>query len=208
MPRLEIARRKVSLAGVAVLLAGCASPSASPLSPDADASCADPTYPDWATSPYVLPYPVGETHQVRLNNCSSSYHSAGTPDEFATDFAMPVGTIIVASRAGTVEFVRESGFDYDQPNNLVVVHHGDGTYAQYMHLTRNGASVEAGEAVAQGDTIGLSGATGLAGYPHLHFVVTTADWAWPYNSIPVSFSNTTPNPHGLESGTEYEALAY
>jgi murein DD-endopeptidase MepM/ murein hydrolase activator NlpD len=77
-----------------------------------------------------------------------------------------------------------------------------------MHLTQDGALVSMGESVMRGDTLGLSGATGLAGYPHLHFVVTESDWAWPYASTPVTFSNTDANPRGLQAGGTYTALPY
>jgi hypothetical protein len=185
-------------------LAACLGGSTDP----ATVGCPDATYPDWATSPYVLPYPVGVAHSVDLNNCSESFHGPGEPDQFAVDFAMPIGTVVTASRDGTVVAVEESGVDLAFPNNLVVVDHGDGTFGQYMHLTENGAEVSVGEAVVRGDAIGYSGATGAAGYPHLHFVVTSGDWAWPYESVPVNFRNTTENPRSLESGESYTALAY
>ena len=169
--------------------------------------CVDADYPDWETSPYVLPFPVGETYKVNLSNCSSSYHAAGRNDALAYDFAMAPGTLITAARAGTVIFVEERGKGGER-NNLVVVKHEDKTSAQYMHLQQNGALVEVGDVVEQGDEIGLSGATGLAGYPHLHFIVTKGSWKWPYKGVPVTFSNTTPNPTGLASNTEYTALPY
>ncbi|MEI5604535.1 M23 family metallopeptidase, partial [Streptomyces brasiliscabiei] len=81
-------------------------------------------------------------------------HSWGLPDAFAIDFSMDVGTHITASRGGTVVHVEERGIDYDFPNNVVVVDHGDDTYAAYMHLTENGALVDIGETVAPGDTLG------------------------------------------------------
>lgn len=206
------ARLIVFAAVFAALFAGCDAQYTAPgdlaAAPGIAAGCPGATYPDWSTSPYVLPYPVGVTHRVDLSNCSGSFHSRGRPDEFATDFAMPIGTQITAAREGTVVFVEKRGIDYNEPNNLVVVDHGDGTYAQYMHLTANGALVSVGETVARGDTLGLSGATGLAGYPHLHYVVTRDDWAWPYVSIPVTFSNTVPNPRGLKADSAYEALVY
>jgi murein DD-endopeptidase MepM/ murein hydrolase activator NlpD len=104
--------------------------------------------------------------------------------------------------------VEESGVDGDFPNNLVVVDHGDGTFAQYMHLTENGALVSIGATVSRGDTLGHSGATGLAGYPHLHFVVSGGDWPWPYGSVPVTFSNTDANPRSLRAGAAYPALPF
>jgi murein DD-endopeptidase MepM/ murein hydrolase activator NlpD len=198
-----------ALAAALVLFVPLAACFADPIDPlSDDVGCSGATYPAWQTSPYVLPYPAGITHRVDLSNCSGSFHSAGTPDAFATDFAMPIGTVITASRPGTVVQVEESGIDGDFPNNLVVVDHGDGTFAQYMHLTRDGALVSIGETVSRGDTLGLSGVTGLAGYPHLHFVVTAGDWPWPYESIPVTFSNTDANPRGLAAGGVYAALPF
>ncbi len=170
--------------------------------------CPGVEYPDWKTSPYVLPYPVGKTYKVDLSNCSGSFHGEGKPDQFAIDFNMRIGTQITAARPGRVVYVQENGYDGAFPNNLVVVDHGDDTYAEYMHLTRNGAQVEPGDSVKQGDKIGLSGATGLAGYPHLHFVVVKGGWTWPYTSIPVTFKNTASNRRGLASGYEYKAFRY
>lgn len=172
-------------------------------------ACSDVNYEDWETSKYVLPYPVGKSYAINLSHCGGSYHSAGAPDQFAIDFAMNVGTTITAVRAGRVVFVEESGFDGGFPNNLVVVQHSDGSYAQYMHLTYNGARAKVGQNVEQGGSIGLSGSTGLAGYPHLHFVTTTsASWEYPYISFPTTFSNTTENPRSLEQGNSYKALPY
>jgi hypothetical protein len=172
------------------------------------AGCPDTKYPEWQSSKYVLPYPVGTAYEIDLSHCSGSYHSKDLPDKFAIDFDMPIGTIITASRSGQVVHVVESGIDGHQPNNLVVVDHGDGTYAEYMHLTNNGAYVSVGNTIARGDTIGLSGSTGLAGYPHLHFVVAVNSWQWPYESVPATFSNTLSNERSLASGTVYEAFPY
>ncbi len=147
------------------------------------AGCPGADYPDWKTSKYVLPYPVGKTYKVDLSNCSSSYHAAGNADQFAYDFNMAIGTLITASREGTVVAVVENGDDYTGTNNYVSVDHGDNTFATYMHLTKDGAAVKLGDSVKKGDTIGYSGATGLAGYPHLHLVVTKNTYAWPYVSI-------------------------
>jgi murein DD-endopeptidase MepM/ murein hydrolase activator NlpD len=172
------------------------------------AGCPGADYPDWKTSNYVLPYPVGKTYKVDLSNCSSSYHAAGYPDQFAYDFNMAIGTLITASREGTVVAIVESGTDYTGTNNYVAVDHGDNTYAIYMHLTKDGAAVQVGDKVEKGDTIGYSGATGLAGYPHLHLVVTKNSYTWPYVSIPFNFRNTNPNERGLKSYTRYKANSY
>lgn len=171
--------------------------------------CPNTEYGDWSRSEYVLPYPIHKEYTVNLSHCSGSYHSEGQPDAYAIDFAMDIGTIVSASRAGKVVYVEESGNDGDFPNNLVIVEHDDGTFAQYMHLTKDGALVNVGEALEQGDLIGLSGSTGLAGYPHLHFVVTQpGSYKYPYTSLPTTFKNTIANEKSLAMGTRYPAYKY
>lgn len=173
------------------------------------AGCPSTDYDDWKSSKYVLPYPVGKSYKVTLSHCGGSYHSEGEPDQFAIDFDMPIGTPISASREGEVIFVEESGRDGEFPNNLIIIKHDDGTFAQYMHLTQNGALVEIGTEVVQGDLIGSSGNTGLAGFPHLHFVLTEpGSFKYPYKSKPTTFSNTAANERSLAAGTEYSAYEY
>lgn len=169
--------------------------------------CQNAEYEDWMLSEYVLPFPVGESYRVDLSQCTGSYHGPGQPDQFAVDFAMSIGSEITASRAGTVVHIEQSGQDFGFPNNVIVVFSGD-TYDQYMHLTQDGATVTVGQSVSQGQLIGYSGATGLAGYPHLHFVVTRGGWEYPYISVPHNYKNTTANERGPESGAIYTALPY
>ena len=172
-------------------------------------SCTDTQYGRWESSEYVLPYPVGKNYLVSLSHCSGSYHSEGLPDQYAIDFSIEIGTTVTASRAGKVVFLEESGIDGSFPNNIVIVEHADGTFGQYMHLTENGAIVEKGDVVVPGQEIGLSGNTGLAGFPHLHFVVTKAgSYNYPYQSIPINFKNTTANERSLVAGNRYPAYAY
>jgi len=204
--------RKLILLFIILSFGKCSAPTRfDPLlvDPPLARGCPNTDYPDWRISPYVLPYPVGKAYQIGLSNCSGSYHSEGKPDEFAIDFNMDIGTLITASRSGTVIYVEESGIDgHFHPNNLIVVDQGDSTFAHYMHLTKNGALVEVGDHVKKGDIIGLSGNTGFAGYPHLHFVVTKNSWKWPYKSIPVTFKNTIANSRSLASDYVYKAFAY
>jgi murein DD-endopeptidase MepM/ murein hydrolase activator NlpD len=53
----------------------------------------------------------------------------------------------------------------------IVIHHADGRYSQYAHLSQ--ISVKAGQKVNSGQRIGRSGSTGNATGPHLHFEIRT-----------------------------------
>lgn len=169
--------------------------------------CPGPPYPDPTSSPYVLPYAAGTTWSTGLGNCSTSYHAEGQPDQYAFDFDMPVGTPFVAARSGTVhQVVNDEPSGGGGSGNLVIIDHGDGTYGMYLHSPAGGVSVAVGETVAQGDVLGETGRSGLAGYPHLHFIVLTGDLTWPYTGVPVSFRNASP-AHGVLRGlTVYTAL--
>lgn len=170
--------------------------------------CPEAYYPNWETSPHILPYPVGEAYTIGLSHCSGFPHLEGEPDQFAIDIIMPSGTLVTASRKGTIMFVEESGYDFEPTNNMVILRDEDGFYLQYQHLAHNGALVEQGDFVDKGDPIGYSGASGNAQYPHLHFVATGMAWQYPYQSLPITFSNTSENPKSLIQGETYEALPY
>jgi murein DD-endopeptidase MepM/ murein hydrolase activator NlpD len=70
---------------------------------------------------------------------------------------------IPASNAGKVLFTGDIGIY----GKTVVIDHGFGLISMYSHLS--GISVEVGQIVAKGETIGRTGITGLAGGDHLHF---------------------------------------
>lgn len=174
-----------------------------------DWGCDERPYPEPSSSPYILPFAVGMTVPTGLANCSSSFHGEGRPDQYATDFDVPEGTPFVAARGGTVVRVVE-----DQPSagggqgNLVLIRHDDGTHAYYLHAPEGGITVEEGDEVAHGDELGVVGRSGLAGYPHLHFIVVTGEPEYPYTGVPVSFRNAHPNHAALMSNSEYEVRAW
>ena len=81
------------------------------------------------------------------------------------DFRVTTGTPIVATNSGTVILARPLYFE----GNCVMIDHGQGLLTMYLHLSE--FKVKEGDAVKKGQTLGLSGGTGRATAPHLHFAV-------------------------------------
>ncbi|MEH0424182.1 M23 family metallopeptidase [Streptomyces sp. B21-083] len=116
---------------------------------------------------------------VKKYTLSASFNQAGTmwsSTHSGQDFAVPSGTKVVAAHGGTVVKAGGNGAgDGAAYGNAVVIKHGNGTYSQYAHLSR--IDVKAGQVVATGQRIALSGNTGNSSGPHLHFEIrTTANY--------------------------------
>jgi len=75
-------------------------------------------------------------------------------------------TDIHAAKAGTV-IISQYSTSY---GNYVVVSHGSGNTTLYAHMSSR--SVTAGQKVAQGDKLGVTGSTGHSTGPHLHFEIS------------------------------------
>ncbi|GAA3298684.1 M23 family metallopeptidase [Streptomyces cinereospinus] len=122
---------------------------------------------------------------------SASYAQAGgmwQSTHSGQDFAVAGGTRVVAAHGGTVVKAGGNGAgDGPAYGNAVVIKHGNGTYSQYAHLSR--VDVRAGQVVATGQRIALSGNTGNSSGPHLHFEIrTTANYGTAID--PVAFLRT------------------
>lgn len=83
------------------------------------------------------------------------------------DYSAKTGTPVSAIGDGVVAQAGWSG-GY---GNLVEINHGSGFRSRYGHLSRYGKGIRSGVRVAQGQTVGYVGMTGLATGPHLHFEV-------------------------------------
>ncbi len=122
---------------------------------------------------YVLPYENHKSHLLVQGYFSRFTHK----NRAALDFKMKRGTTICAAREGLVVRMKEDGNrgglkdKFRQYGNIIVIQHNDGSRAGYWHLQLNGALVNVGDTVKQGQPIGYSGKTGYTIFPHLHFIV-------------------------------------
>lgn len=143
---------------------------------------------------FYLPLECGTTATVSQGNDSPFSHNGNSA--YAFDFALGVGTPMVAMAAGTVRFL----YDLTEPGdpcydggdascideaNYVVVEHADGTQTLYAHLSQVAVSV--GQVVERGEIVGFSGSTGWSTGPHAHVQREEAcGYAW-CGSIPLEF---------------------
>ena len=108
-----------------------------------------------------------------------------TPDMHrGVDLDVPSGTPVRAMAEARVRFAGVmSGF-----GNVVWLDHGGGVLSVYAHLST--IQAREGDHVRGGQVIGLSGATGNATTPHLHFEV----WRWGREVDPVPLLGGLPRP--------------
>lgn len=194
---------------------------------------------------YLLPWAAGLSFPVMqgpfvtdaIAGCTSGCVSHQDDDGHNSwDFDLPEGTPVLAARAGTVRLVIGSwsadhcgglrppptappgfffGANMGNQANFVLIDHGDGTSARYLHLSAIDPAIQAKAAsngpVRQGERLGLSGKTGLTGcVPHLHFQVERSVRAdWYTESLPISFADQNvlaQNPDGVPAeGGIYES---
>ena len=102
---------------------------------------------------------------------SSGFGARSAPTKGAStnhkgvDWAVPIGTTVTASNAGTVVHAGwASGYGY-----AVYINHADGRQTRYGHLSK--VLVKQGQTVTQGQKIALSGNTGVSTGPHIHFEI-------------------------------------
>jgi hypothetical protein len=97
-----------------------------------------------------------------------TYNGKQQGQHYGLDLDAAMGTPILAANDGEVVMVRDNYY----AGLTVLVWHGADLYTACFHLSR--ADVKPGQSVARGDRLGLSGASGRATGPHLHWGVKVA----------------------------------
>ncbi len=127
-----------------------------------EAGCAIPRWPVHGplTSPFGL----------RMRGLLPDIHRG-------VDIAVPIGTEVHAMAPGRIRFAGVmNGY-----GRVVWIDHGGSVISIYAHLSR--IDVRAGQSVKGGQTIGLSGESGDADAPHLHFEVLR--WGRDVDPVPL-----------------------
>jgi murein DD-endopeptidase len=119
-----------------------------------------------------VPQPKDEGYSVRVTYARDYRGGRFTYDgHLGTDFAVPVGTDVVAGAPGVVTRVQN---ELDRGGLKVCVDHGRGMLSTSNHLSRS--LVRVGQTLLRGEVLGLSGASGVEFLlffpwvaPHLHY---------------------------------------
>lgn len=114
-----------------------------------------------------LRYPLKKTPRISSNFNPKRLHpvTRRIAPHNGVDFAVPIGTPVIAPADGVVAMAQYSG----SAGNFIVVGHGSQYLTRYMHLSK--IMVKPGQKVNQGDVIGLSGNSGRSTGPHLHYEI-------------------------------------
>ncbi len=97
---------------------------------------------------------------------SSAYGTRGHKFHQGVDLRAPMRTPVLAANDGVVVYVGSKIRGYGR---MIVLKHEDNFYSVYAHHSKN--LVKVGKRVNRGDKIALSGRSGHASGPHLHFEI-------------------------------------
>ena len=142
--------------------------------------------------PLEAPWPCGDSFVVSQGNGGATSHT-GT-EQYAWDFDLDEGDPILAAAGGTVSHLRKDSTiggcssSYGNDANYVVIDHGDGTSALYLHMAPYSSPLSLGQSVSTGDFIGRVGLTGWVCGDHLHIQVQQNCGSWYCQSVAASFT--------------------
>ncbi len=128
---------------------------------------------------YRLPWTHGVSMSLTQDCNDACCNDHVGSDEYAWDWANGTGFTVRAARAGTITHLKLSSTSggasstFSHYVNMIVIDHGDGTQAIYMHLKGMSAraGITCGAAVTQGQALATAGTTGHSTGVHLHFQV-------------------------------------
>ena len=116
-----------------------------------------------------LSWTQGQGNHPEASQDSGYTHAGG----YAYDMLAPLGTPILAARAGRVVQIEESltvqcAPGQCNPNNIFVMHQ-DGSIGEYAHMPMNSVIPQVGDLVKRGEQLAVIGVVGPTTGPHLHF---------------------------------------
>lgn len=114
-----------------------------------------------------------------------------------TEVIAPADGMIVYARNNDVpDTLTKRGFLATLPDpktaiggNLVVIDHGNGEFSLFAHMHQGSVRIKVGDRVKQAQVIGLMGAAGSPGIPHLHYQLQAGPGVFDSDGLPSQFEN-------------------
>ena len=142
-----------------------------------------------ASAPVTLLIPLESEERPTVSQGNQQGPTHQDTLSFAWDFDVAESTKVLAAAPGVVVWVRDDSEAYgrsaDALNdaNWIVLDHGAGLFTSYVHLAPESAMVSAGQSVAAGTPLALTGLSGRMTGAHLHFQLENS-WS---QSLPATF---------------------
>jgi murein DD-endopeptidase MepM/ murein hydrolase activator NlpD len=111
----------------------------------------------------IIGTPIGD-FQCPVSGAAYTNDFGGARGHAGIDMFVPQGAAAVAVKSGSVTYVANEGAG----GNTAYLNASDGNVYFYAHLS---SFVGGARSVSQGEIIGLTGRTGNASAPHLHFEI-------------------------------------
>ena len=115
---------------------------------------------------YIWPETVSVRITSPMGSRNTGIKGASTNHKGVDIGGVGTTTSVLATKAGVVQTSAYS----KSYGNYVVIYHGPGNTTLYAHMSSR--SVKEGDAVVQGQVIGITGSTGVSSGPHLHYEIT------------------------------------
>jgi len=137
-----------------------------------------------------LPWACGDSYMCTQDHNTGSHTGYGA---WAWDFGLSVGTDVWAAADGTVAMLKmdsnSGGCDsaYANDGNYVLIDHGDGSAALYLHMAQWSSNLSVGQFVWAGEPLAEIGLTGWVCGAHLHFQVQSVCGSWWCQSMTAQF---------------------
>ncbi|MDM5177004.1 peptidoglycan DD-metalloendopeptidase family protein [Massilia sp. DJPM01] len=113
-----------------------------------------------------LPQWLAPLQRMHITSYFGTVRTAGATPHGGIDLAARAGTPIMAPASGTVTASTDLFQGEAKYGEAIAIEHAAGLRSVYAHLKQR--SVKVGQAVAKGQLIGHTGATGRVSGPHLH----------------------------------------